>query len=80
MSVLGFFILLICLALLIADPYIERLTDGKVDLVTSSKHKLYLISGMLVGFVLWFNPFVFNSDGGKNLCSRSLDRYRKSVF
>lgn len=63
MSFLGFLILLVCLALIIADPYVERLTDGKVDLVTSRKHKIFLMIGVLVGFVLWFNPFVHNSDG-----------------
>ncbi|MEL6986996.1 MAG: hypothetical protein AAGK97_04120 [Bacteroidota bacterium] len=65
MKALGILIILIAAAILIADPIIERMTKSSerpIDIIKDNR-KWILYCFMILGFLVFVNPFVHNNAG-----------------
>ncbi len=68
MTAIGIIVLFIAIALLIADPLLERMTANNpkpIDLIKDSR-KWILYAFVVIGGLLFLNPFVHNNDGERS--------------
>jgi hypothetical protein len=82
MTFLGIIIILVCIALLWADPILERMTKDSrnpVDLIKDNR-KWMIWGTMVLSLVLIFNPFVYNSDGERTYVQDPILGTEKVVF
>ena len=62
MGFFGFLILVVAIIIRFGDKHIEKLTDGKIDLIEDGRYWVTYVA-MFLGIVLLFNPFIHNDDG-----------------
>jgi len=83
MGFLGFTIFIIAIGILIADPIIEKATqtreEGPVDILDDSKRWICYVAALL-GFILWFNPFIYNPAGERTYAQDPLFGTERIIF
>ena len=82
MTTLGFIILLISLAILIADSILERISlNWKVPFdLFNNKNKWMLVCTSIIGLMLILNPFVHNNAGERTYVQDPYFGSEKIIF
>ena len=82
MNGLGIFIVFVSVALIIADPILERMSSNwntKVDLVKDNREWI-LYCMIFLGMILSINPFVHNSAGERTYVQDPIVGTEKIIF
>lgn len=82
MSIFGFLILMVSVAILIADPVLERFSASRaipIDLIKNNRKWILYVTA-IIGLLFMFNPFVYNADGERTYVQDPWLKTEKVIF